>query len=134
MRAANFVGKILNKGEPQVTLAHVVRFPQEDEAEMLSGELVQKLQDDAGEAIKPTFEKLSKSLAAMGIERNKISSKVISGVVSRSTALLNEARNGRYGTIVVGRRGVSEVEEFQIGRIAAKLTQVARDMAVWVVS
>jgi nucleotide-binding universal stress UspA family protein len=134
MRAANFVGKILNKGEPQVTLAHVVRFPQEEEAEMLSGEVIQKLQDDANEAIKTTFEKLSKSLTAMGINKAKINSKVISGVVSRSTALLNEARNGRYGTIVVGRRGVSEVEEFQIGRIAAKLTQVARDMAVWVVS
>ncbi len=134
MRAANFVGKMLGKGEPQVTLAHVVRFPQEDETEMLSGELIQKLQDDAQEAIKPTFEKLSKSLTAMGADPAKINTKVISGVVSRSTALLNEARNGRYGSIVVGRRGVSEVEEFQIGRIAAKLTQVARDMAVWVVS
>ncbi len=30
----------------------------------------------------------------------------------------------RYGTIVGGRRGVSDIEEFQIGRIAAKLTQV----------
>jgi nucleotide-binding universal stress UspA family protein len=134
MRAANFVGKVLSKGEPQVTLAHVVRFPHEDETELLSGELIQKLQDDSQEAIKPTFEKLTKSLTGMGISQSKISSKVISGVVSRSTALLNEARNGRYGTIVVGRRGVSEVEEFQIGRIAAKLTQVARDMAVWVVS
>jgi len=134
MRAANFVGKVLSKGEPQVTLAHVVRFPQEDETELLSGELIQKLQDDAHEAIKPTFDKLTKSLTGLGINPAKISSKVISGVVSRSTALLNEARNGRYGTIVVGRKGVSEVEEFQIGRIAAKLTQVARDMAVWVVS
>lgn len=134
MRAANFVGKVLNKGEPQVTLAHVVRFPGEDEGEILSGDFVQKLQEEAEQAIQPTFEKLTKSLTALGIAPSKIAQKVISGVVSRSTALLNEARNGRYGTIVVGRKGVSEVEEFQMGRIAAKLTQVARDMAVWVVN
>lgn len=133
MRAANFVAKILNKGEPHITLAHVVRFPGEDEG-ILNGQIVQKLQDEAAEAIKPTFEKLTKSMTAMGVDPSKITQKVISGVVSRSTALLNEARNGRYGTIVVGRRGVSEVEEFQMGRIAAKLTQVARDMAVWVVA
>jgi nucleotide-binding universal stress UspA family protein len=134
MRAANFVGKVLNKGEPQVTLAHVVRFPGEDEGDLLSGEFVQRLQQEAEEAIKVTFDKLTKSLTAMGVPATRIAQKVISGVVSRSTALLNEARNNRYGTIVVGRKGVSEVEEFQMGRIAAKLTQMARDMAVWVVT
>jgi nucleotide-binding universal stress UspA family protein len=134
MRAANFVGKMLSKENPSITLAHVVRFPQEEESGPLSGDYLQKIQDEAAEAIKPTFDKVIKSLTGMGLGAEKINTKVLSGVVSRSTALLNEARNGRFGTIVVGRRGVSEVEEFEMGRVAAKLTQVARDMAVWVVS
>jgi nucleotide-binding universal stress UspA family protein len=134
MRAANFVGKVLSKGDPAITLAHVVRFPHEEEAGPLSGDYLQKIQDEAAEAIQPTFDKVLKSLTGLGVKPEKISTKVLSGVVSRSTALLNEARNGRFGTIVVGRRGVSEVEEFEMGRVAAKLTQVARDMAVWVVS
>ncbi|HOV86023.1 MAG TPA: universal stress protein [Syntrophobacteraceae bacterium] len=134
MRAANFVAKLLNKGEPQITLAHVVRFPAMEEGEGLNGSYIEKLQQDAEDAIKPVFEKVTKSLLGLGVPASKIGTKVITGVVSRSTALLNEARNGRYGTIVIGRRGVSDVEEFEMGRVAAKLTQVARDMAVWVVS
>jgi nucleotide-binding universal stress UspA family protein len=132
MRAANFVGKMLNKGQPYITLAHVVRFPEEEEG--FSGEFFQKLQDEAQEEIKPHFEKVIQSLTVMGVNPLKIRTKVISGVVSRFTALLNEARNGRYGTIVIGRKGVSEVEEFELGRVGSKLVQAARDMAVWVIS
>lgn len=132
MRAANFVGKMLNKDQPSSTLAHVVRFPEEEEE--FSGEFLQKLQDEAQEESKPTFEKVTRSLTVMGINPSKIRTKVITGVVSRSTALLNEARNGRYGTIVIGRKGITEVEDFQIGRVGFKLVQAARDKAVWVIS
>jgi nucleotide-binding universal stress UspA family protein len=132
MRAANFVGKMLNKGQPYITLAHVVRFPEEEEG--FSGEFFQKLQDEAQEEIRAHFEKVIQSLTGMGVNPIKIRTKVITGVVSRFTALLNEARNGRYGTIVIGRKGISEVEEFELGRVGSKLVQAARDMAVWVVS
>ena len=40
---------------------------------------------------------------------------------------------GGYGTIVVGRRGLSTVEEFDMGRVSNKLVQAAKDRAVWVV-
>jgi nucleotide-binding universal stress UspA family protein len=132
MRAANFVGKMLNKCQPYITLAHVVRFPEEEEG--FSGEFFQKLQDEAQEEIRAHFEKVIQSLTAMGVNPIKIRTKVITGVVSRFTALLNEARNGRYGTIVIGRKGISEVEEFELGQVGSKLVQAARDMAVWVVS
>jgi nucleotide-binding universal stress UspA family protein len=132
MRAANFVGKMLNKGQPSITLAHVVRFPEEEEG--FSSAFFQKLQDESQEEIKPRFEKVIQSLAAMGVNPIKIRTKVITGVVSRFTALLNEARNGRYGTIVIGRKGISEVEEFEMGRVGSKLVQAARDMAIWVIS
>jgi nucleotide-binding universal stress UspA family protein len=132
MRAANFVGKMLNKGQPAITLAHVVRFPEEEEG--VSSEFFQKLRGEAQEEIKPHFEKVVRSLTVMGVNPIKIRTKVITGVVSRSTALLNEARNGGYGTIVIGRKGISEVEEFEMGRVGSKLVQAARDMAVWVIS
>ncbi len=132
MRAANFVGKMLNKGQPYITLAHVVRSPEEEEG--FSGEFFQKLQDATQEEIRAHFEKVIQSLTVMGVNPIKIRTKVITGVVSRFTALLNEARNGRYGTIVIGRKGISEVEEFELGRVGSKLVQAARDMAVWVVS
>jgi hypothetical protein len=36
--------------------------------------------------------------------------------------------------IVVGRRGLSRVEEFFMGRVSDKVLQLAKEMAVWVVT
>jgi nucleotide-binding universal stress UspA family protein len=113
-------------------LAHVVRFPEEEEG--ISSKFFEQLQEEAQAEIMPHFEKIIQSLTGMGVNPNKVRTKVITGVVSRYTALLNEARNGRYGTIVIGRKGISEVEEFEMGQVGSKIVQAARDMAVWVVS
>lgn len=40
---------------------------------------------------------------------------------------------GGYGTVVVGRRGVSRAEEFLFGSVTTKVTHLARNCAVWVV-
>jgi hypothetical protein len=42
--------------------------------------------------------------------------------------------NGGYGTIVMGRKGYSEVGEFELGRVTNKVIQLAGTMAVWVVN
>ena len=42
-------------------------------------------------------------------------------------------REGGYGTIVVGRRGLSKVYEFFMGRVSDKVLHLAKDMAVWIV-
>ena len=49
-------------------------------------------------------------------------------------AILNEAREGGYGSIMIGRRGISRTERFLFGSVSNKIVQQARDMAVWVVS
>ncbi len=59
--------------------------------------------------------------------------KVITGATTRAGTILEEARAGGYGTIVVGRRGVSTVEEFDMGRVTNKLVHSAKDRALWVV-
>ncbi len=40
---------------------------------------------------------------------------------------------GQFGTVVVGRRGVSRAEEFLFGSVTTKVTHLARNCAVWVV-
>jgi nucleotide-binding universal stress UspA family protein len=47
---------------------------------------------------------------------------------------VEEARNSSCGTIVMGRRGLSRVEEFFMGRVSKKVLQLAKWNAVWVVS
>ena len=48
--------------------------------------------------------------------------------------LLDEAAKGGYGTIVLGRRGISRTEQFLMGRVSNKVIQLAKEMAVWVVN
>jgi nucleotide-binding universal stress UspA family protein len=40
---------------------------------------------------------------------------------------------GGFGTLVIGRRGVSRTEEFLFGSVTTKVTHLARQCAVWVV-
>ena len=44
-----------------------------------------------------------------------------------------EAQEGNYGTIVMGRRGLSKVHEFLMGRVTNKVLNRAEGFAVWIV-
>jgi nucleotide-binding universal stress UspA family protein len=63
----------------------------------------------------------------------RLSTRVVTGVGSRAAAILAEAEAGNYDTIVVGRRGVSEVLDFSMGRVTNKLTQITKQNALWIV-
>jgi nucleotide-binding universal stress UspA family protein len=48
--------------------------------------------------------------------------------------ILRLAEEGGYGTVVVGRRGVSKQEEFLFGSVSTKIIHAAKGLAVWVVA
>ena len=56
-----------------------------------------------------------------------------SGVRSRSEAIVKEAADGGFGTIVVGRRGLSKVEAFFMGRVGHEVVYGGKMFSVWVV-
>jgi len=56
-----------------------------------------------------------------------------SGVYSRAGAIVSEAEKEGYGTIVVGRRGLSAVKEFFMGRVSSKVIHGGRKFTVWVI-
>lgn len=47
--------------------------------------------------------------------------------------ILNVQREESFGTVVVGRRGVSREEEFLFGSVSSRIIHHARNCAVWVV-
>ena len=79
------------------------------------------------------FQDVKERLTASGFESEKISEKIISGVHSRSDAIVKEAADGGYGTIVVGRRGLSKVDAFFIGRVGHEVVYGGKNFTVWVV-
>ena len=72
-------------------------------------------------------------LVAAGFAPEKVYEKIAPGVNSRSEAIVKEAEDGNYGAIVVGRRGLSRVEAFFMGRVGHKVVYGGRQFTVWVV-
>ena len=47
--------------------------------------------------------------------------------------IIQEIKDGGFGTVVIGRRGVSKAEEFLFGSVSTKIIHYCRGCAVWVV-
>ena len=122
MRAIDYTGAMADTSRWEVTLFHAIR---EFDAEDLHR---------AKKSMKSVLETASRHLEAAGFNRNQITVKTVTGVHSRAAAIITEALKGGYGTIVMGRRGLTNVEEFIMGRVSNKVIHMAREMAVWVVT
>jgi len=83
--------------------------------------------------VRQLFKVIKEMLIASGYEPEKISEKIVTGVYSRSETIIKEAEEGGYGTIVVGRRGLSKVEAFFMGRVGHKVVYGGKRFTVWVV-
>jgi nucleotide-binding universal stress UspA family protein len=121
MRAADHVGTMVS-AYLEVTLYHAVRAHDEE------------ISHKAENSMKSVFEKATSRLENAGFRRNQITARTATEVLSRAGAIIQYALKGGYGTIVVGRRGLSEVEEFSMGRVSNKVIHMAKELAVWVVS
>jgi nucleotide-binding universal stress UspA family protein len=87
----------------------------------------------AKRAGKICLEKAICHLEEEGLSRDRMTTKIAAGSDSCSRAIVEEAREGGYGTIVVGRRSVSVLKECFIGRVSNNVLKLAKEMAVWVV-
>ena len=136
MKAVDYVGAMLGDSNSEITLLHVIRdiniFQQQDID--LSPSDLEAWAKEAKLEIRPLFDKAKTRLVDAGLAPDRITSKFIPGVSSRAGAIIEEARRGGYGSIVLGRRGISKVEEFFMGRVSNKVLHLAKEMAVWVVS
>jgi len=79
------------------------------------------------------FAQMKKKLMHNGFDPAKISEKIVSGEFSRAGAIIREATDGRFGAIAVGRRGISKVEAFIMGRVSNKVVHGGRNHTVWVI-
>jgi len=136
LRAVDHTGFMLSGTDCPVTIFHTMRHlrrfvPQEvlDEAP----ELEELWKTKAGQEIEPFMKKAKEMLVKAGVSESQISKKVVDGSRSAASDILEEARNNEYGTIVMGRRGISGVQEFFMGSVSSKVLQNATGMALWIV-
>jgi len=136
LRAVDHTGFMLSGTDCPVTIFHTMRHlrrfvPQEvlDEAP----ELEELWKTKAGQEIEPFMKKAKEVLVKAGVSESQISKKIVDGSRSAASDILEEARNNEYGTIVMGRRGISGVQEFFMGSVSSKVLQNSTGMAVWIV-
>ncbi len=114
--AVTFVGKILGGKGYKIGLVHVLRSTLTD---MM---------------MEQTFEDARSLLMAHGFSSEGISTKVITEESSRAGGIVNEAEKEDYCTIVTGRRGLSNIQQYFIGRVSNKVIHVGRRFTVWLIN
>jgi nucleotide-binding universal stress UspA family protein len=133
MRAVDFAASLLGGNDFEFCLLNVIRGSEKTNQEhpaLLSPErFVQRVQQN----IARNFEAAKEKLVARGCSAEKVQTKIITGVRSRAGAIVDEGKRGDYGTIIMGRRGLSRPHDFFMGRVTNKTIHLAKEKSIWVV-
>jgi nucleotide-binding universal stress UspA family protein len=132
-RAVQYVGYLLGNMEGiHVTLLHVIPEPEEDY--FPEDEQKQQWLTKYREKLDAILEEYRQMLVADGFKKNAIEKRLtLRYCPSMAECILAERDERLYGTIVVGRQGLSRKEEFLFGSISSKIVNHARRCTVWVV-
>jgi nucleotide-binding universal stress UspA family protein len=144
-RAVDHVAEVIGDcREMDLTLFHAVRRPGifrqifgkaaqgNDEKEWLDS--AAKEFEEVEKALEPAFEDAKSRLMTAGCAPRRIHRKIVCDVGSRAGAIVEEAMTNGHDTIVLGRRGLSKMQEFFMGRVSNKVLHLAKEKAVWIVN
>ncbi|HMM38519.1 MAG TPA: universal stress protein [Desulfovibrio sp.] len=145
-RAVDYVAKMAG-GIPgaKVRLLYVERLPERDffETEAAWKDACRVQADAARQALASAVERLkaaglpagavdSSYLPSCRSPRNEAPACSLGTSIARD--IVGAMDEGGFGTVVIGRRGVSKAEEFLFGSVSTKVMHLAKDCAVWVVA
>jgi nucleotide-binding universal stress UspA family protein len=68
-----------------------------------------------------------------GIGKDQITTEVKISTASPAAEVLNIARQGMFDALVLGRRGVSKLEEFIMGSVSSTMFEKCHDVPIWIV-
>ena len=136
LRAVDRAGFMLSGTDCPVTLFYskrsLTRFFSSDVVVPMT-DLETMWKSAAGREIAPYMQKAKEMLIKAGLNESQISSRVVDGSRSAAADILDAARQLGCGTIVVGRRGESNVKGYTMGSVSRKVLQDFRDAALWLV-
>jgi nucleotide-binding universal stress UspA family protein len=132
-QAVRYVGYVLGKTPGfEVTILHIIPDPEEDY--FPEKEEKDKYLDNYRERIGRTLEKYRRILLDAGFPADGVATQsTLRYCPSMAECILSERGKKDYGTIVVGRQGISRKEAFLFGSVSSKIVNHAKDCAVWVV-
>lgn len=132
-RAVQYVGYLLGRIEGvQVTLMHVIPDPEEDY--FPSDDEKTRWVERYRQRMEAVLNEYHRMLVKDGLAENAVEKSLpLRFCPSMAECILTERNRREYGTIVIGRKGLSRKEEFLFGSISSKIVNHARHCTVWVV-
>jgi nucleotide-binding universal stress UspA family protein len=136
LRAVDHAGFMLSGTDCPVTLFYskrnLLRFFSSEAVEPVS-ELESIWKSAAGREIAPYMEKANEMLINAGVDKSRISIRIVDGGRSAAADILDAARQLGCGTIIMGRRGSTNVKDYTLGSVSRKALQDCNDAALWIV-
>jgi len=134
-RAVDFAGAWLSGFDYKVGLVSVLRQEIKNGKQDVSDLSEEREFVDAVEMqCSQNLEQARDRLISAGIKPSAITTEIVRGAQSRAAAIVDVAERDDFDTIVVGRRGLSRVEQFFAGRVSNKVLHVGRKHHVWVIN
>lgn len=141
MRAVDYVGKFFNR-DIDITLFSVL-IDSSAICDMNSPELIPyftsqqtvfcSLEDKKRELISKAQDNAKKHLLNQGFDTSLINSKIETNNRGVANDIIHEAQKG-YDTVVMGRRGLSGLQEFLIGSVSQKVIHGVKNFSVILVN
>ena len=136
LRAVDHAGFMLSGTECRITLFHTMRHLRRFvplEALEAAPDLEKLWKKKEGQQLAPYMEKARNILLNAGLPEDRINTKIVEGSRSPADDILKEARDNNYGTIVLGRRGLTAVKGFFMGSVTSKILNRAVGLATWII-
>ena len=136
LRAVDHAGFMLAGTDCHITVLHTMRhLTRYVPMEVLEDapDLQRLYKEKAGKRIAPYMEEAREMLFEAGLTEEQVTTRVVDGSRSPADDILKEARSKGYGTIVLGRRGLSGVKAFVFGSVTKKILHHSAGLSIWIV-
>ncbi|MBI5558744.1 MAG: universal stress protein [Deltaproteobacteria bacterium] len=134
-RVLNYVGEVVGSlDKVEIRLLHVYPEPPPHYFTEEKHTLLEYQQEKESVATQ-IFAKAAGVLANHGVGGEKITSSCLMATGKTfSKTILQVRKEGGFGTVVLGKRGISKAEEFLFGSVSNAVIRESHDFTVWVVS
>ncbi|NWH06623.1 universal stress protein [Desulfobacter latus] len=131
-RATQYTADMMGKTNCRILLCAIMRSTVPDSASEGKAPLVD-MPLQAKRRLNEAMAEAEQILTEAGISKDRIKARLIQGAQSRAGALLDTARTAKCDTIVMGRKGVSNLNNFDLGRIPRKIIFASRKFTIWLI-
>lgn len=133
-RVLNYVGEVVGSiDKAEICLLHV--YPEPPPYYFTEKHTLQEYREEKEAAAQEVFSRAGQVLAGHAIGEARITTTCMMATGKTfSKTILQVQKDGEFGTVVLGKRGISKAEEFLFGSVSNAVIRECHEFTVWVVS